>query len=167
MVIELTAADPSSLGPVARKVADALRGVSGVVAQSVNDGVIPAGDALEVQVDPAAAASQGDTVSDIQSQLQQYLAGSVVTRYVGNLQSVGVRVWLDPASRPLYRAQLDGLLMRSPAGRMFSLGSVAQIHVVNGQPQITRDNLAQVVAVTAEIDGDHDLGSVIARSARH
>lgn len=161
VVIELTAANPAELGPVAVKVADAIRGVPGVVPESVNDGVIPAGNALEVQVDPAAAASQGDTVNDIQGQLQQYLAGTVVTRYLGASQSVGVRLWLDPVQRPLYREQLSALLMRSPSGRVFSLGSVARIDFVSGQPEITRDNLAQVVPVTAEISGDRDLGSTV------
>ena len=37
-----------------------------------------------------------------------------------------------------------------------------QVNFVAGQPEITRDNLAQVVAVTAEIGGGHDLGSTIA-----
>ncbi|TAM17620.1 MAG: efflux RND transporter permease subunit, partial [Pandoraea sp.] len=33
---------------------------------------------------------------------------------------------------------------------------------VAGQPQLTRDNLQQIVAVTAQIGGGHDLGSTIA-----
>ena len=45
---------------------------------------------------------------------------------------------------------------------MFPLRSVAQIKFLGGQPEITRDNLAQIVPVTAEIGGAHDLGSTLA-----
>ena len=39
---------------------------------------------------------------------------------------------------------------------------MAQAKFVAGQPELTRDNLAQIVAVTAEIGGGHDLGSTVA-----
>jgi multidrug efflux pump subunit AcrB len=162
IVIELTAADPRRLGAVATRVASAIRGVAGVVPESIDDGVIPAGDALQVQVDPAAAASAGDTVQDIQNQLQQYLTGSVVTRYAGTLQTVGVRVRLQAPDQPLYRSKLGELPLRSPTGRNFPLGAVATVHFVAGQPQITRNNLAQVVDVTAETAAHQDLGAAIA-----
>jgi multidrug efflux pump subunit AcrB len=42
------------------------------------------------------------------------------------------------------------------------LGTVATTRFVSGQPQLTRDNLRQIVAVTAQIGGAHDLGSTIA-----
>ncbi len=38
---------------------------------------------------------------------------------------------------------------------------------VAGQPEITRNNLAQIVAVTAEIGGGHDLGSTAAAVQSH
>ena len=47
-------------------------------------------------------------------------------------------------------------------GHVFPLETVARISFVAGQPEITRDNLAQVVAVTAQIGGGKDLGSTIA-----
>jgi multidrug efflux pump subunit AcrB len=55
-----------------------------------------------------------------------------------------------------------GLLqIRAPDGHMFALSRVATQVVVSGQPEITRDNLQRMVAVTARIDG-RDLGSTIA-----
>src|SRR6185437_6192597 len=91
-----------------------------------------------------------------------YLQGKVATKYLGALQDVGVRLWLDPPGERIYRDQLEKLRLRSPNGRVFALGTVAKIDFVAGQPELTRDNLAQVVAVTAEISGDHDLGSTVA-----
>lgn len=162
VVIQLTAKDPDVLDDVAVKVADAIAKVPGVQPASVNNGVIPAGDALEIQVDAAAAATQGMTPADVQDQLYHYLNGAVVTRYLGKVQDVGVRLWLNTPKGKIYRDQLDSLLIRSPAGRLFPLGMVAKTQFVSGQPEITRDNLAQIVAVTAEIGGGHDLGSTVA-----
>ncbi len=162
VVIELTAKDPDVLDAVAPKVADAIATVPGVQPASINNGVVPAGDALEVHVNSAAAASQGMTVMEVEGQLYHYLHGAVVTRYLGQVQDVGVRVWLGSPRGKIYRQQLAELPIRAPDGHLFPLGTVATTDFVSGQPEITRDNLAQVVAVTAEIGGGHDLGSTIA-----
>jgi len=161
VVIQLSANNPGELDAVAVKAADAIAKVPGIVPDSVNNGVIPAGDALEIHVDPAAAATQGITPGGVQNQVSDYLYGAVVTRYLGSVQDVGVRLWLDPPQDRIYRTDLGKLLIRSPTGHVFPLQTVAQVKFVSGQPQITRDNLAQVAAVTAEIGGGHDLGSTV------
>ena len=162
VVIELNAKNPDILDGLAPKVADAIAKVQGVVPASVNNGVIPAGDALEIHVDPGASATEGMTPDDVKNQVYHYLKGDVVTRYLGDVQDVGVRLWLDPPGEKIYRDQLGQMLIRSPNGHVFPLSKVAKVDFVAGQPQITRDNLAQVVAITAEIGGGHDLGSTIA-----
>ncbi|HUX74461.1 MAG TPA: efflux RND transporter permease subunit [Steroidobacteraceae bacterium] len=162
IVIQLTAKNPQVLGSVALKVAAAIAKVPGVQPASINDGVIPAGDALEVRVDTAAAATAGLTAADVQGQVYHYLHGAVVTRYLGTLQDVGVRLWLAPSQGKIYRDALGELPIRSPDGRVLPLKTVASTTFVSGQPQITRDNLAEIVAVTAQISGGHDLGSTIA-----
>jgi multidrug efflux pump subunit AcrB len=162
VVIQLSAKNPDVLGDAATKVADAIGKVPGIEPASVNDGVVPAGDALEIHVDPAAAAMEGVTPDDVRAEIYHYLHGAVVTRYLGNVQDIGVRLWLDPPRRQIYRDELGDLPIRSPTGDVFPLKAVAQVTFVAGQPEITRDNLAQVVAVTAQTSGGHDLGSTIA-----
>ncbi len=162
VVIELSAKNPDVLAELAPKVADAIAKVPGIQPASVIDGVVPAGDALEIYVDPAAAATQGMTPADVKAQIYHYLNGAVVTHYLGAVQDVGVRLWLGSKHSNLYRDKLNQLLIHSPSGHVFPLKTVAQIKFVSGQPQITRDNLAQVVAITAQIGGGHDLGSTIA-----
>ncbi|WP_434667071.1 efflux RND transporter permease subunit [Paraburkholderia sp. A3BS-1L] len=162
VVIQLSAKDPTVLGKVAGKVADAISRVPGVEPASVDDGVVPAGDALEIHVDPAAAALKGMTPDEIRDQVYHYLHGAVVTRYLGTVQDVGVRLWLSAPQMPIYRDTLGDLPIRAPTGQIFSLGTVASTHFISGQPQLTRDNLRQIVAVTAQISGSHDLGSTIA-----
>jgi multidrug efflux pump subunit AcrB len=165
VVIQLSAKNPEVLGSTAVTAAHAIAQVPGIVPNSVNSGVIPAGDALEVHVDPAAAAAFGTTADEVQDQVNHYLNGAVVTRYLATVQDVGVRLWLDaplnpPRVKP-YRDELGQLLIRSSSGRVFPLQSVAQINFVSGQPEINRDNLAQIVPITAEISGGHDLGSTL------
>jgi multidrug efflux pump subunit AcrB len=104
----------------------------------------------------------GITPSEVEAQLYDYLQGRVVTSYLGKVQPIGVRLWLDPPTERIYRDQLTGLLIRAPNGHVFPLDTVARVRFVAGQPEITRNNLAQIVAVTAEIGGGHDLGSTAA-----
>jgi multidrug efflux pump subunit AcrB len=162
VVVSLRAKDPAVLDAVATKVAAAISKVPGIEPSSVNNGVVPAGDALEIHVDPAAAAMEGLTAADVASQVNQYLYGSVVTQYLGTVQDVGVRLWLDPPQRKIYRDELGNLPIRSGTGKILRLATVAKVTFVAGQPELTRDNLAQVVAVTAELTGSHDLGSTVA-----
>ena len=162
VVIELSAKDPDVLGNVAPQVAAAIAKIPGIEPASVNDGVVPAGDALEIRVAAAPATLEGMTPAEIEGQVYHYLNGAVVTRYLGAVQAVGVRLWLDPPEQRIYRDQLGQLPIRSLDGHVFPLQTVARISFVAGQPEITRDNLAQVVAVTAQIGGGKDLGSTIA-----
>ncbi|HTV46568.1 MAG TPA: efflux RND transporter permease subunit [Stellaceae bacterium] len=166
IVIELRARDPAVLGGVAARVAAAVAKVPGIEPASVNNGVVPAGDALEIHVDPAAAAMSDLTPAEIGTQLHHYLSGAVVTRYLGEIAPVGVRLWLDPPQQRIDRDQLDKLPIRTPDGQLLPLATVARIKFVAGQPQITRDNLGQIVAVTAQIGGGHDLGSTAAAVRR-
>jgi multidrug efflux pump subunit AcrB len=162
VVVSLSAKDPAILGDVASRVADAIAKVPGIEPSSVNNGVVPAGDALEIHVDPAAAAMEGLTAADVAGQVNNYLYGSVVTQYLGTVQDVGVRLWLDPPERRIYRDELGNLPIRSPNGKILRLATVAKVRFAAGQPELTRENLAQIVPVTAEISGTRDLGSTIA-----
>jgi multidrug efflux pump subunit AcrB len=162
IVVTLSAKDPAILAGVAEQVARALAKVPGIEPASVNNGVVPAGDALEVHVHPAAAAMEDITPAEIDSQLDSYLHGAVATSYLGTVEEVGVRLSLDPPHDRIYQNQLRDLLIRGSNGHVFPLATVANVKFVAGQPEITRDNLAQVVAVTAQISGDRDLGSTAA-----
>ena len=160
VVISLSAKNPAVLPAVASNVADAIAGIPGIEPASVNNGVVPAGDALEIHVDPALAAMYGLTAAEVASQVNHYLYGSVVTRYLGTVQDIGVRLWLDPPGR-IYRDDLGNLPIRSPSGQVVRLATVARVRFVAGQPELTRANLAQIVPVTAQTDGKRSLGATI------
>ena len=162
VVIQLSAADPGVLGGVAQRVADALTKVAGVEPASVDSGITPAGDAIDIHVNAAAAALKGLTPAEVESQVDGYLAGTVVTRYLGPHQDVGVRLKLQAPQTPVQRARLGDLPIRGANGVLFPLRAVATTKFVSGEPELTRDNLQQIVAVTAQTNGSLDLGSTIA-----
>ncbi len=161
VVVTLTAKNPAVLPAVAKRVAAAIAQVPDIQPTSVNSGVRPAGDALEIRVNRAAAAMEGVTAQEVASQLHHYLYGAVVTRYLGAVRPVGVRLWLDPPRKRIYRDELGNLPIRSPTGRIMRLATVARVRFVAGQPELTRNNLAQIVPVTARISGGHSLGGAI------
>jgi multidrug efflux pump subunit AcrB len=86
--------------------------------------------------------------------------GNVATQFQSGPKTVGVRVRVAGALQ-LTDTQLGQLQIRAPDGHLFALDRVADQVTVTGQPEISRDNLKRMVAVTARIDG-RDLGSTIA-----
>ena len=72
---------------------------------------------------------------------------------------VGVRVWIPSTVRASERA-VQYLRLRAPDGHLFPVKRVARFTVLTGQPQIRRDDLKRMIAVTGRISG-RDLGSVI------
>ena len=98
--IKLNAVDPAKLIPQARKIADALGKVNGVV--DVNNGVTLAGDGLNVRVDPVRAAVEGVGPDDVQAQLEGYLPGTIATKLANFRRETG-RAGLDSAAAPRAR----------------------------------------------------------------
>lgn len=156
--VKLFGDQPAQLAKAAQAVAARIARIDGVV--DVKNGINPAGDALEVQVDAARAAAEGVDAETVTKQLETMLSGVVVTRLPTGVKMVGVRLWVPKALRNNDGA-LAQLQIRAPDGHVFALARVASVRAITGQPQIARENLKRMVAVTARISG-RDLGSVIA-----
>jgi multidrug efflux pump subunit AcrB len=156
--IKIYSDDQTTLDTTARKVAAAIGKIQGVV--DVNDGINPAGDALELHIRPDAAAAEGMDPQAIAQAVSDMIEGSVATQFQSGPKTVGVRVRVAGAMK-LTDTQLGELQIRAPDGHLFALRRVAERVAVSGQPEISRDNLKRMVAVTARIDG-RDLGSTIA-----
>lgn len=155
--VKLFAADPALLPGAAAQVAQRIGKVPGLV--EVRSGINPAGDALAVHVNRVAAAAEGLDPDQVTRALQSALAGSVATSYAQETKIVGVRVW-TPADSRATQSQLDDLPLRAPDGHLVPLARIASFETLRGQPQITRENLKAMIAVTGRIEG-RDLGSVV------
>jgi CzcA family heavy metal efflux pump len=143
-----------TLGP---KVAATIKQIAGVV--DVNNGIVLAGDALDIRVDRDKASLEGVNPDQVTRMLANYLSGVVTTQIQQGPKMVGVRVWTPAASRKT-RRNLESLHLRAADGHLFPVKRIAQVTVITGQPQITRYDLRRMVAVTGRISG-RDLGSVI------
>jgi CzcA family heavy metal efflux pump len=156
--IKIYSDDQTTLNSTARKVAGAIGKVQGVV--DVNDGINPAGDALELHIRPDAAAAEGMDPQSIAQAVSDMVQGNIATQFQNGPKTVGIRVRVAGALA-LTDTQLGQLQIRAPDGHLFALDRVASRVTVTGQPEVSRDNLKRMVAVTARIDG-RDLGSTIA-----
>lgn len=156
--IKIFADSPEALDRAARDIAARVAKIDGVV--DVSNGINPAGDALMVRIDPAKAAQEGMDPDAIGKALDGMLNGAVATRVASGVKMVGVRLWIPKGTRATDSDVLR-LPLRAPDGHVFPLARVASLQAVTGQPQIVRENLKRMVAVTARISG-RDLGSVIA-----
>ncbi len=156
--IKLFSDNPEQLQSTARDVVAAINKVSGVV--DTRDGINPAGDALEIHVDRVKAALEGMNPDSITQILRGYLSGIVTTQMQSGPKLVGVRVWTPRDQRAIV-PDVGKLLIRAPDGHVFPLKRVAQIVPISGQPQIKRENLKRMVAVTGRISG-RSMGPVIA-----
>ena len=153
--VKLFGDNDAELVASARKVADALGGIKGVV--EVQDGLRVAGDAITIDVDRGAAALAGLDPDAIARQLANAVDGTVATTIYRGETHIDVRVRLPAALRDRAMA-LRQLPLRTPDGRLMTLGEVARISVAAGQRQITRENLSPFIPVTARLEG-LDLGS--------
>jgi multidrug efflux pump subunit AcrB len=149
--------DGKLLSELAPKVAEAIKPVRGVV--DVNDGLVLAGDALDITVDREKAALEGVDPEAVTKMLADHLEGQVTTQIQRGPKMVGVRVWTPKDDRATDRA-IPQVLLRAPDGHLFPLKRVATVTPIIGQPQIMRENLKRMVAVTGRISG-RDMGSTI------
>jgi multidrug efflux pump subunit AcrB len=148
--IKLYATDPSALIPQAEKVAAAISKIDGVV--EVKSGVKLAGDALDLRIDAVRAGIEGVTPDDISRSVDAALTGVVATQLPQTTKTVGVRVRL-PGALQMRQAALADLPIRASDGHVFPLHRVASLVPVTGQPEISRDNLQPMIAVTGRIEG--------------
>lgn len=155
--IKLYSDNGNLLQTLAPRVAAAIQKIPGVV--DVKDGVVLAGDALHIDVDRVKASIEGMDAEAITEALQDFLSGRVTTQVQRGPKMVGVRVWIPEQDRATAE-KVGNLRLRAPDGHLFPLKRVVTIKAVTGQPQIMRDNLKRMVAVTGRISG-RDLGSAM------
>ncbi len=144
----------TELGP---RVAEELGHITGVV--DVKDGVVLAGDALTISMDRVKASLEGMDPDAVTKMLVDLLSGTVTTRIQQGPKMIGVRVWVPEDMRTTIE-DVKNLRLRASDGHLFPLERIANVKVVTGQPQIMRDNLKQMIAVTGRISG-RDMGSAI------
>src|SRR5439155_9868528 len=136
-------------------VANTIKKIRGVV--DVKSGIVLAGDALNIQVDRVKASLEGVDPDAVTQMVSNYLSGIVTTQIQSGPKMIGVRAWI-PHDHRATQQNVEELRLRAADGHLFPLKRVATLTVLTGQPEITRDDLKQMVAVTGRISG-RDIGS--------
>jgi multidrug efflux pump subunit AcrB len=156
--IKLYGDDQQELLALAPRVAEAVTHIQGVV--DVRDGIVIAGDALVIKVDRAKAALEGLDPDAVTRQMATMLTGKITTSVQQGQKMIGVRLW-SPATDRNSILKLEKMSLQAPDGHWLPLKRIASIRLLTGQPQITRENLKRMVAVTGRIS-ERDMGSVMA-----
>lgn len=155
--IKLFGDDPQTLEQAARKVGDAIAKVRGVV--EVVDGLRVAGDAIRVKVDPGRAMQQGLDPDGIANQLSALIGGTATTQVRLGAQLVDVRV-RGPDDLRRRASDIEDLPLVAPDGHSLRVKQIADVSILAGQKQLTREDLAPFIDVTARLEG-RDLGSAM------
>jgi multidrug efflux pump subunit AcrB len=155
--IKIFGMDKEQIEAKAVQVAELIKPIRGV--EDVYNGITITGSSILIKVDQAKAARAGLTVSDVQAQLDNLMQGKAQTNIQRGEKLIGIRTRFNS----LYRTNLltiKNLQLHAPGGFLVPLASIASITTTKGQAEIQRENLKQMVPVTARISG-RDLGSTV------
>ena len=159
--IKLFSSDQTLLNQLGPKVGDAISKIPGVVDMENGVDNTISGPATSFQVDPAVAARLGFTPQEVSADATAILDGIPTPNpiIIGN-RPYTVRVRFDQS----HRSSFDNIIntvFNSSTGRTASLGSLVHIEQLPPQNEILRENLQQLITVTARLQGSN-LGSAIA-----
>jgi CzcA family heavy metal efflux pump len=158
IVIKLFSSDGKLLNSVAPRVAEAIQKNPHVV--DVLDGVenTISGPAVTYQVNPMVAARAGFTPEEVATDATAILEGEPSTTpvVIGD-RAYTIRVRF-PAENRSSLENMSNTLLTSATGHTATLGTLATVTNDPGQTEIRRENLQQLVEVTARLGG-LDLGT--------
>jgi CzcA family heavy metal efflux pump len=160
--IKVFANDPTLLADLGPRIGDAISKIGGVVdIQNGIDNTI-SGPATNFQIDPIVAGRMGFTPVEIAEDATSILDGVTTTDpVISNGRPYTVRVRLgDETRRSLDTIQ--NTVFNSSSGKLATLSSLAQVTQLPPQNEIKRENLQQLITVTARLEGS-DLGTAIVK----
>jgi multidrug efflux pump subunit AcrB len=161
--IKIFTNDTGVLKEKAAAIAATIEKIPGVV--DVNDGLVVAGPSMRFLVRPEAAARADLTPADVGGTLETAMLGSVSSYLLRGDRIVDVRV-LNAAENRKTEHDILETPVRSASGTTVTLGDVAQVDYEPGILEMQRDDLRQLVAVTARFEG-MDLGKGIRTIQAH
>lgn len=132
--------------------------ISGVV--DTADGLETTGPSLSIRVRYADAQRFGLSVNDVALAASTAMLGQKASYVLEGDRIINIRVRMDNAATAQI-ADLRELPLRSLDGRTVKLSQVADIITEPGQLELHREDLRQLVAVSARLE-NRDLGSAIA-----
>ncbi len=161
--IKIFSTDTDLLKQKASQIAEIIAKIPGVV--DVEPGLVVAGPSLRFAVRPEAAARVGLTPAEIGNTLQTSLLGNASSYLLQGDRTVGIRV-LSTAETHDRESRIQETPLRSSSGTTVTLNDVAEVQYQPGILEMQREDLRQLVAVSARFTG-MDLGSGIRTIQAH
>lgn len=149
--------DPAKFQALANAIEGWLPKVKGVV-DVVNQNIV-IGPAINFRVNTENAGRAGFSVQDVADLESAIVDGELASNMIRGDRSIGLRVRY-PAEYRSSSEKLKDLLVTSPTGQTVTLSSIADLEMEQGQTEIHRENLRNLGAVTARLEG-RDLGSAM------
>jgi len=148
--------DHKKLVDLADSVTKIVENVNGTA--DVFNGIIIAGP--EIRFDPkiASLAQYNLSPSDFQFQMQTKIEGTIVGSILEKNQLVNIRMMENPNPVSFNKLKHDFIFLND--GKLKPIDEFADLVVSEGVAEIDRDNLKQMVAVTARLN-NRDLGSTL------
>jgi CzcA family heavy metal efflux pump len=160
--IKVFANDPTLLASLGPRIGDAISKIGGVVdVQNGVDNTI-SGPATNFQVNPSVASRLGFTPAEIAEDATSILDGVTTDQpLIANGRPYTVRVRLGDETRQSLDT-IENTVFNSATGKLANLGSLATITQLPPQNEIKRENLQQLITVTARLEGS-DTGTGVAK----
>jgi len=156
--IKLFSNDTAWLSETAPKVQALIDQVPGVV--DTEDGLVNTGPTLTFRIRHAEAQRFGLTAQSIATAVNTALLGSATTTVLEGDRRIAIRVRVEDEQVKVLD-NLKKLPLRSSTGALITLDQVAEISKDQGQLELHREDLRQLIAVTGDLEG-RDTGSAIA-----
>lgn len=148
--------DHKTLVNLADSVAGIVESINGTA--DVFNGIIIAGPEIKFEPKIANLAQYGLSPNDFQFQIQTKIEGSIVGSILEKNQMVDIRMMENPNSVSVNKLKHDFIFLND--GKLKPIDEFADLVINEGVAEIDRDNLKQMVAVTARLD-NRDLGSTL------
>ncbi len=160
VVVQLFSEDPALLRHWAPIVADKISNVPGIV--GVLNGIDNTISSPETiyRIRPSVTATSGFTPEEVATDANALLQGQTATTpLIANDRAYNIRVRFPEQNRASPQA-IDNTLLVSSTGTTATLGALATVENLPGQTEILRENLQQLVEVSARLQGT-SLGQAI------
>lgn len=158
IAVKIFGDDLDTLRELSEQIARILRDIPG--ARDIRIERLSGQQSLTIDVDRNAIARNGINVADVHELIETAIGGREVTRLFEGERRFAILLRFPEAFRNSVET-IRNLLLRAPDGVMVPLYTVADIQIVDGPAQVSREDAKRRVVVGANVE-DRDLGGFVA-----
>ncbi len=160
VAIKLFGDDLAALKQTGDEIARVLSGIQGASDMRVEK--VSGQEYLTVKIDRAAIARHGINVEDVNDLIETAIKGRVSTEVFEGERRFAAVVRFPEAYRENPEA-IGHILLKSPKGAVVPLSDVAEIELLDGPAQVSRDGAKRRIVIGANVQG-RDLGGFVAEA---